>query len=87
LSDFTFGFDILVNMNETDLQLLTRYATQRAENAFAEVVRRNVDLVHSAALRQVRSPTMILSRFAEQRLQTRIIWRGDAQTGLRPTLL
>jgi RNA polymerase sigma factor (sigma-70 family) len=58
LSDFAFGFDILVNMSETDLQLLTRYASQRAEDAFTEVVRRHVDLVHSAALRQVRSPEL-----------------------------
>jgi RNA polymerase sigma factor (sigma-70 family) len=58
LSDFAFGFDILVNMSETDLQLLTRYARQHAEDAFAEVVRRHVDLVHSAALRQVRSPEL-----------------------------
>ena len=44
-----------MNMSETDLQLLARYARQRAEDAFGEVVRRHVDLVHSAALRQVRS--------------------------------
>jgi RNA polymerase sigma factor (sigma-70 family) len=55
LSDFALSFDILVNMSETDLQLLTRYANQRAEDAFAEIVRRHIDLVHSAALRQVRS--------------------------------
>jgi len=45
-------------MSETDLQLLTRYTNQRAEDAFAEIVRRHVDLVHSAALRQVRSPEL-----------------------------
>lgn len=45
-------------MSETDLQLLTRYATQRAEDAFAEIVRRHIDLVHSAAVRQVRSPEL-----------------------------
>jgi RNA polymerase sigma factor (sigma-70 family) len=55
LSDFAFSFDILLNMSETDLQLITRYASQRAEAAFAEIVRRHIDLVHSAALRQVRS--------------------------------
>jgi RNA polymerase sigma factor (sigma-70 family) len=44
-----------MKMSETDLQLLARYARERAEEAFAEVVRRHVDLVHSAALRQVRS--------------------------------
>lgn len=55
LSDPVFGSDILLNMGETDLQLLTRYAQDRVEDAFAELVRRHLDLVHSAALRQVRS--------------------------------
>ena len=41
-----------------DLQLLARYVRQRSEDAFGEVVRRYVDLVHSAALRQVRSPEL-----------------------------
>src|ERR1044071_5048915 len=45
-------------MSETDLQLLARYTRQNAEDAFAELVRRHVDLVHSAALRQVRSPQL-----------------------------
>lgn len=54
--------DILLNMNETatisDRQFLARYARDRAEDAFAELVRRHLDLVHSAALRQVRSPQL-----------------------------
>jgi RNA polymerase sigma factor (sigma-70 family) len=36
-----------------DAELLRRYAGDRAEDAFAELVRRYLDLVHSAALRQV----------------------------------
>ncbi len=40
--------------NLTDHQLLAEYAAQRSEAAFAELVRRHVDLVHSAALRLVR---------------------------------
>ena len=40
----------------TDLQLLARYTCDRAEDAFAEIVRRHIDLVYSSALRQVRSP-------------------------------
>lgn len=37
----------------TDQQLLRDYAERRSETAFAEVVRRHVDLVYSAALRMV----------------------------------
>jgi len=47
-----------MNMSDTDLQLLARYARHHAEDAFAEIVRRHLDLVHSAALRQVRSPEL-----------------------------
>jgi RNA polymerase sigma factor (sigma-70 family) len=45
-------------MSDTDLQLLERYTSQHAEDAFAEIVRRHLDLVYSAALRQVRSPQL-----------------------------
>lgn len=38
----------------SDQQLLRAYAGTRSEEAFAELVRRHVDLVHSAALRMVR---------------------------------
>ncbi|MEO8425702.1 MAG: sigma-70 family RNA polymerase sigma factor, partial [Verrucomicrobiota bacterium] len=53
-----FRCDILMNMSDTDLQLLARYVRHHAEDAFAEIVRRHLDLVHSAALRQVRSPEL-----------------------------
>jgi RNA polymerase sigma factor (sigma-70 family) len=43
-------------MSDTDWELLARYTRHRAEDAFAELVRRHLDLVHSAARRQVRSP-------------------------------
>jgi RNA polymerase sigma factor (sigma-70 family) len=42
-------------MSESDLELLKRYARDHAEDAFAEIVHRHLNLVHSAALRQVRS--------------------------------
>lgn len=42
-------------MGETDLQLLDRYSRERAEDAFTELVRRHIDLVHSAAFRQLQS--------------------------------
>ena len=45
-------------MSDTDLQLLARYSRDRAEDGFAEIVRRHLDLVYSAALRQVRSPQL-----------------------------
>jgi RNA polymerase sigma factor (sigma-70 family) len=45
-------------MSDTDLELLSRYIQHGAEDAFAEIVRRHLDVVHSAALRQVRSPQL-----------------------------
>src|ERR1022692_4414750 len=57
-SGFGNGGDILLKMSDTDLQLLARYTGQHAEDAFAELVRRHLDLVFSAALRQVRSPQL-----------------------------
>jgi RNA polymerase sigma factor (sigma-70 family) len=45
-------------MTQTDAQLLKRYARNGSEDAFAEVVRRHLNLVFSAALRQVRQPQL-----------------------------
>lgn len=39
--------------DQTDAQLLRAYAENRSDPAFAELVRRHVDIVHSAALRMV----------------------------------
>ncbi len=50
------GDVILLTMMDTDLELLVQYARNHAEDVFAELVRRHIALVHSAALRQVRSP-------------------------------
>ena len=49
---------MLADMSDTDLELLARYTRQHAEDAFAEIVRRHLGLVYSAALRQVRSPEL-----------------------------
>jgi RNA polymerase sigma factor (sigma-70 family) len=45
-------------MDDTDTRLLARYASHHAEDAFAELVRRHLALVYSAALRQVRAPQL-----------------------------
>ncbi len=55
-------------MSDTDLELLARYTRHHAEEAFAEIVRRHLDLVFSAALRQVRS-----TQLAEEVAQTTFI--------------
>src|SRR4030095_330024 len=43
-------------IGQTDPQLLRAYAASRSEAAFAELVRRHVDFVYSAALRMVCDP-------------------------------
>src|SRR3954463_13929699 len=45
-------------MSDTDMELIERYTRHHAEDAFAEIVRRHLGRVHSAALRQVRSPQL-----------------------------
>lgn len=37
-----------------DSELLLRYAATKSEDAFTELVRRHIDLVHAVALRQLR---------------------------------
>ena len=38
---------------DDDIELLRRYVTERSEAAFTDLVQRHIDLVYSAALRQV----------------------------------
>jgi RNA polymerase sigma factor (sigma-70 family) len=45
-------------MTNTDQDLLRQFARDGAQAAFTELVRRHVNLVYSAALRQVRSPQL-----------------------------
>jgi RNA polymerase sigma factor (sigma-70 family) len=42
----------------SDLDLLRQFARENSQDAFAEIVRRHLDLVYSAALRQIRSPQL-----------------------------
>lgn len=42
----------------SDLDLLRQFARDNSQDAFGEIVRRHLDLVYSAALRQVRSPQL-----------------------------
>jgi RNA polymerase sigma factor (sigma-70 family) len=51
------GGDMLLKMT-SDLDLLRRFARGNSQDAFAEIVRRHLNLVYTAALRQVRSPQL-----------------------------
>jgi RNA polymerase sigma factor (sigma-70 family) len=44
--------------DETDLELLRQFTRDHSQDAFTELVQRHLDLVHAAALRQVRSPEL-----------------------------
>src|SRR5205809_5781278 len=50
--------DMLVKMTTSDLDLLKEYAGRNSEEAFATLVKRHLNLVYSAAMRQVRSPQL-----------------------------
>src|SRR5271155_5030406 len=49
----------------SDSQLLAQFARSRSEDAFAELVRRHVDLVYSAAIRQVNGDTYLAQDVAQ----------------------
>ena len=66
-------------MSDTDLELLARYTHRHAEDAFAEIVRRHLGLVYSAALRQVRSPQL-----AEEVAQSAFIDLARSAARLKP---
>jgi RNA polymerase sigma factor (sigma-70 family) len=52
------GGDMLLNMSDPDLDLLRQFTRDHAQDAFTALVKRHVNLVYSAALRQVRSPQL-----------------------------
>jgi hypothetical protein len=58
------GGDMLVKMT-SDVDLLGQFAREKSQDAFTELVNRHVNLVYSAALRQVRS-----SQLAEEIAQS-----------------
>ncbi len=69
-----------------DCELLRRYSEERSEEAFAELVQRHVDLVHSAALRQVNGDTHLAQDvaqmvFTELSRRAAILSRRAALTG------
>ena len=53
-------------MND-DAELLRRYAAEGADDAFAELVRRHVNLVYSAALRQLNGDAHLAADAAQDR--------------------
>ena len=58
LSDFIGRWRYSYGMSEADLELLEAYVRKRSEDSFEELVRRYLDFVYCAALRQVRSPQL-----------------------------
>ena len=58
LSDFSRLRRYTYEMTASDMELLREYGTARTEDAFTVLVNRHLDLVYSAALRQVHSPEL-----------------------------
>ncbi|MGH7991357.1 MAG: RNA polymerase sigma factor, partial [Limisphaerales bacterium] len=58
LSDFARRRRYTFKRMTSDLDLLRQFARENSQDAFGEIVRRHLNLVYSAALRQVRSPQL-----------------------------
>jgi len=67
---------------KSDLDLLRQFARESSQDAFAEIVRRHLDLVYSAALRQVRS-----AQLAEEVAQSVFADLADDAAKLKPDTL
>ena len=74
------GDDGYRQMSESDIELLARYRRERSEEAFSEIVRRHLALVHSAALRQIRHPQL-----AEEIAQATFLELARQADRLEPT--
>src|SRR5438876_1843260 len=79
------GISLMEPMNE-DAELLRRYATDRSEAAFTELIRRQVDLVYSAALRLMngdvhRAQDVTQQVFSELARQAKRLTRHPALAG------
>src|SRR5438552_1848385 len=55
---FYLGCPSIRWMMDDDMALVREYAASQSEQAFTTLVTRHVDLVYSAALRQVRDPNL-----------------------------
>src|SRR5206468_4252334 len=58
LSHFVLGVHYKIEMMPDDITLLREFARNESEQAFETLVTRHVNLVYSAALRQVRDPSL-----------------------------
>src|SRR5439155_6076881 len=79
------GISLMEPMNE-DAELLRQYATDRSEAAFTELIRRQVDLVYSAALRLMngdihRAQDVTQQVFSELAQQAKCLTRHPALAG------
>ena len=85
LSDFSIRCDysLTTEMNpaDDDHALLARYASQRHEDAFRQLVARRLNLVYSAAIRQTRA-----AHLAEEVAQVVFIELSRSATRIRPDL-
>jgi RNA polymerase sigma factor (sigma-70 family) len=71
-------------MTALDGELLRRYSDEKSEEAFAELVRRHVDLVYSAALRQVNGDAHLAQDVAQMVFTE--LSRKAGQLSRRPVL-
>jgi RNA polymerase sigma factor (sigma-70 family) len=81
VENYVFGFDpgghLIVITMKTDIDLLRNYVEDASEEAFAEIVRRHVDLVFGVALRQL-GGNAALAQDVTQAVFTALAAKADA---------